>query len=292
MRTPKRLEALSQSMGHAIQLNFFKGIKAFKKRVSAPALLEAWKKGDYQDLMRIIPWNDLPEDLSGMKEPFKQDMKFATDFAISGLPAPSKPLFRYDTKNPKLDRFIEARTATLVTRVSDNTRTIISNAVRRSFNEAGTPRDVSREIRDSIGLLPQHEIAVHNLHSGLLAKGMSPDKAQVMADTYTDKLLDYRATMIGRTESAFAKNYGQLYVWQQAGSENLLPEGSLKVWNNTGPEPCEDCVEMDGVSIGLFEFWNTPDGQSVEVPNEIHPHCNCIMTLEMDGQGEAKPEEE
>lgn len=286
-RTPRRVERLSDQMSHAITVNFAKGIRTFKKKVSPQKLLEAWTQGSYGAVMATIPWEELYGDLVDVHTGIGDTVKGAAKPAIEALPVPAQPLLRYDLENPRIKKYMDTRIGDLVTRINRDTQTAIQDAVKSSFTTAATPRDIANQIKDSIGLLPQHERAVRNYMSGLYKSGATPSRVGELGSAYYDRLLDYRAMMIGRTEAANAANNGQLLVWTQAKDQGLVPPTAKKVWVVMGDEPCEFCEPMDGEAVGLDEVWILDDGTVCMIPNEAHPHCYCKMTLDYGEQTEA-----
>lgn len=282
-RTYKRLSALSTTMGNSVAVNFVKGIRKFKSRISSEKLLDAWKTGNYNKVLEVVPWHQLPEDLAATSAAIGQSAFKASAFVIPSLPAPIEENLRYDTQNPRISNYINSRTGDLVQNIQQDTQDTIQNAVMRSFNEARSPRDVANDIKGSIGLNPRLQNAVTNYRAGLEKGGLMSDvRIESLTNAYYERLLDYRAMMIGRTETRNAVNNGQLLVWQQGADQGLIDRDTArKVWIIDG-DPCEICIAMDGVEVGLDEDWEVEtDGGivNVTVPSEIHPHCMCGMEL-------------
>lgn len=278
-RTYKKLFALSNQMSKAVQVDLVKGIKTFRKRVSSEALHTAWKTGEYSKVLRQIPWEKFPVDLEPAYSKIRDTAFKSTAQTIAQLPPPVKSGLRFDTKNPLIRSYLHKRTGELVTLISHDTQKVIQNAVIRSFNEALTPKQVSSMIRDSIGLLPQHEVAVFNFRNALEKKGESPDRVDELVGNYQDRLLDYRANMIARTETRMATNQGELSVWKEAANQGYFDTNTAnKIWIVDG-DPCEICEPMDGVSVPLYQSWTLNNGDVVDIPTESHPHCMCGMEL-------------
>lgn len=178
----------------------------------------------------------------------------------------------------------------MVVNIQADTQNIIQNAVARSFSNALTPRDVASSIRNSIGLFPGQQTALMNYRQGLKESGMKPDRVDAFSSKYEDRLLDYRAKMIARTETRQATNQGQLFIWQDAQNQDLIAPTAKKVWVVDGA-PCEICEPMDGVAIGLAESWTLPNGDIADIPTDAHPHCFCGMELEFGTEDRPQAEE-
>ncbi len=283
-RTYKRLEALSRQMSRPVQADLIRGISTFKKKVSEKALFEAWKNGNYGHLMETIPWDQLHEDVN-IRKPLQGAIADSAGISLKALPAPIRSDLRFDVKNPGIDRYLNTRAASLVSNIQNDTQQVIQQAVRRSFEQALRPDQIGRAIKGNIGLLPRHALAVDNYRVQLEAQGRAPDVVDALTGSYQDRLLNYRADMIGRTESRMAVNYSQLDIWKTAANSDLISRNDAKkVWVTDG-DPCEICDPMDGVAVGLNDYWILSTGDQVEIPTESHPHCMCGMELDF-GDGD------
>lgn len=290
-RTYKRVFNLSQTMAKQVQVNLVKGIKKFKTKISPDKLYNAWATGSYGKVYEVIPWDQLPEDLGAASKILGGATLASSKFSIDSLPKPIESKLRYDTANPRIRDFMDRRVGELVTNISEGTRANIQTAVGRSFDQALTPRQVADQIKGGIGLLPQHEAAVAKYRDTLVKVGELPGtKIESLANGYADRLLDYRAMLISRTETRAAANWGQLSVWQQAADQGLIDSHTAqKIWVVDG-NPCEICEPMDEEPADLYGFWSLNNGDTVEIPSEAHPNCMCGMELDF-GETEEKTED-
>lgn len=294
-RTYGRVNALSKTMQRAFAVNLVKGIYRFKSRISPAALFEAWKTKDYAAVHEVIPWDKMPEDIDPAFRTLGNGMStIANDIVIPSLPAPTRKSLRYDTANPYVTNHLRTRTSELVVNISSTTQATIQEQVRRSFDFALSPRQVANQIKGSIGLYPQLANAVNNLRLKLEKNGVAPGVVDRQTNAYYERLLDYRAMMIARTETRMAANRSQLAVWRSAADQDLIDRGTAKkVWVVDG-DPCEVCDPMDGIAVPLDEMWvitlKNGTQMSIDVPTESHPHCLCQMELEF-GETEKKIEE-
>lgn len=281
-RTYARLSSLSKNMGRAVQVNLVKGVVTWRNRISNDALFSAWAHKKWEPLFQHIPWEKADGDLAPATGKMKEAFFSGTDVAIVGLPSPVQSRLRFDTKNPNVERLINHRSAEMVKYVTDSTRETIRDAVRNTFDKAWTPRDVATSIKGSIGLLPQHARAVEKYRNGLIEAKIPKGRVIELSNAYADRLLNYRAMMIGRTETRLAVNYGQLSVWQQAAKNGLVDDKAKKVWIVDG-NPCSICEPMDGVAVLIDDAWELDNGDVVDVPTESHPNCYCGMELSFGG---------
>jgi hypothetical protein len=270
-------------MGSAMQVDLLKGIRRFKSRIDPERVYQAWLTGDYSKIIGSVPWNDMPADLNKGLQIAGTTFEHALDLGVASLPPPVRDGFRLDEKNVRIRDFIATRTGAVYSNLSDSSARNIQSWTNRYFSQALTPNRVAAGIRNSICLLPAHEDAVENYRAGLLSGGMSGRRADVMAGEYADRLLDYRANMIARTETKLATNKGQLEVWRQGADEGLIDREKVrKVWLVGGADPCEDCEAMEGARAPIDEPFMMADGTPVDFPPlDVHPHCQCDMMLDL-----------
>jgi hypothetical protein len=282
-RTYTRVTALSNRVSRSVQVDLKHGLEKFKSKINPEKIYEAWLSGNWQKTLEYIPWGMLPQDMAPAGQRLQWGMEEAVAFSKTALPAPIREELRFDRSNPAIRDYMLRRTASLVVDIEDNTKSIIQNAVARSFDQALTPRRVADIIKPSIGLFPRQVTALMNYQLGLEKEGLPRDQVMDKVGEYHDRLLDYRARMIARTETRFATNAGQHAVWDAAADQGLVDrDQTFKRWIVDG-NPCEVCEPMEGKEVPLDETWviTYPDGSTdeVEIPTESHPNCMCGMEL-------------
>lgn len=285
-RTRERLDALSKTMGEAVGVNLARGLRKFKGKIPPEKIYQAWLKRDYHGLMLTVPWQEFSSELEPGWDGTKRAYGEAWDMTSVAVPVPKNEKLRFDTENPRLRAYIASRKAQNFTNLTHDSARNIQGWVTRSFDQALSPKQVAQGIRDQIGLLPAHSKAVAKYKLGLLEAGHSQPSADNLSSEYANRLLDYRAMMIGRTETRLATNQGQLSVWRQAADEGLIDRTTTgKTWITAGPDPCEECIAMDGSTVPLDSPWILKDGDNsgepVECPPlDVHPHCYCTFNIE------------
>lgn len=280
-RTYHRLEGLSRQMAHGVRVDLLRGLNTFKKRIDPDKVYEAWLSRDYEGIRREIPWDQMDHDIEPAFTKVGVGLARAGGISFEALPPPVKSTLRWDTKNPRIRNLIEGRKAENFVNLSTQSAKNIQSWVHNSFDHALSPRQVADRIKDSIGLIPQHQVAVDRYRVGLVTNGATQASADRLASDYAERLLDWRAMTIARTETRIATNQGQLSVWQQAADDNLIDRATArKVWIVDG-DPCPICEPMDGVSVPLDGIWVLSDGSSTDCPPlDVHPNCYCGMELE------------
>jgi hypothetical protein len=297
-RTYARVRALSNTMSKAVTIDLVKGITTFRKRVSPDDLMKAWATRSYGHLMATIPWDKLPDDLGPATSKIAESLNMAGSRTINLLPSPTQDTLRWDFNNPNIRNYLNEVTGRLIVNIRSDTMGTVQRAVQRSFTHGASVRDVSKQIKDTIGLHPIYENAVINYELKMRASGLPSDTIEQRVDAYSDRLLEARAKTVAKTEVRQATNYGQLSVWQQAQQQGLIDKGSKKVWVTCKecitktPSPCDLCAPMDGEEVDIGDYWTLDDGTVCETPSDAHPNCNCGMTIAAAEPGGEETEEE
>lgn len=283
-RTRARLDSLSRKMANSMGVSLTNGIKKFRSSVDPAKVYDAWMRQDYSKIIDNIPWAGLYEKTDEAFDHDGKAMQGGWEISREAIPAPKDPGLRWDLSNPKIRTFIASRRALNFTSLSEDSAANIRSWTTASFERALSPRQVAEGIKGQIGLLPAHAKAVERYRGGLLAGGMHPLGANTLSNEYADRLLDYRAMMIGRTETKLATNQGQLSVWRQAADQGLVNRHTTgKRWITMGPDPCDICEPMDGKTVALDSSWTLDDGTPCDCPPDgTHPHCECSFDIVYD----------
>lgn len=282
----KRLQAKSLAMEKAVRLDLVRGITTFKNRVSAKALAEAIATGGVDALRKLIPWDRLSDDLGKATRSIGKAVLDAGAATVPTVPAPKDVRLRFDINNPGLQKYIAERAGSLITGITDEQRGIIQRAVTSGFERRRTPLSMAKEIRGSIGLNERQATAVQNYRNKLAEDGATDARADKLTGAYQERLLDQRAFLIARTETAEATSQGQLAVWTSALDQGLIEPSTQKQWViNAGACP-KICLPMDGKSVPVTASWQISDGKGgvrlVDTVTQAHPGCRCGQALLFD----------
>lgn len=277
--TKSRVDALARRMDGAVKMDFLRGIESFRRKVDPEDLLRSFLTGNYSKVVRTAPWHKLGDDMEPALARLGKAMLAGAQQTVKALPVPSA--FRYSPANAKIESYLRTRTGELITTSEKGMLEAVRAATTRSMTHALTPQQVAREVRGSIGLNAPQARALANYRSGLARDPkVKPERAEALAEGYRARLLDQRATMIGRTEVRFAANAGQQDIWEAAQDRGYLPHDAQRVWVVDG-NPCKElCLPMDGIAVGLYEPWTLPDGREVHNPTDSHPNCYCLASIQ------------
>lgn len=189
--------------------------------------------------------------------------------------------FQFDIINPRAAQAALNIGSYLVRYINESVRERLREIIAEQTSGLIGVAEARRMIRDRVGLLPQHAVAVQNYEAGLLATGIDPTRVQTLAARYSERLLRYRGEMISRTEVARATSVGQQEYWLQARDAGRLPPNTMRIWIvNIDELTCDICRPMqDSEPIGLEDYWTTVEGDTVYYPTQSHPNCRCTTGL-------------
>jgi len=108
------------------------------------------------------------------------------------------------------------------------------------------------------------------------------ERAAELHERYQQRLLNWRADTIARTESMMASNQGQQALWGQARDSGLLSaQYTRRKWLNTGDSRlCQLCAPVPAMNpegVELDKPFRTPKGEVLSPP--LHPSCRCTTRL-------------
>lgn len=228
----------------------------------------------------------------------KQSIAKAEGFAgvyrrtvVAGAEAEPSFTARLDVINPAAAEIARERAAVLLEDLSDAARETARQVFGQALLGQMSVGETDRRIRALIGLSPRDATAAATYRSGLQSvidgtgtvdtptladrrfslASLTPEKADVMADRYAQRLLARRAELIARTEVLRAVHEGQRVLWDDAASQGLFdPATARRVWVATEDgRICPECAELDGTEFSFDEFEQPP----------AHPQCRCTMSL-------------
>jgi hypothetical protein len=236
-------------------------------------LAEALRANDLDAAMDAIPWSKLerlqheitPELRSVLN---KSGAAAAKQLGMQGIK------LNFDQTNPEAVTWITQHAGELVTQnVLPLSRQAIRAIIQKSFEAGIPPASAARMIRKEIGLLPRHVDAVLKYRNRLL-KEYELEEAERRAQKYAQKLLNWRAKNIARTETIRALNVGQQQLWQQAIDKGLMRENE---WEREwfASDACAICTDLDGTRAPL----NAPFEGGYFMPPDPHPSCRCAVGL-------------
>ena len=171
----------------------------------------------------------------------------------------------------------EAHAAELVDAITDTARGAVRSIIVRAQREGRSGDAVAAEVRSVIGLHPRWATAVANRRRALESAKtpMTAARVDALVAQYRDRLLDYQARTLARTELLRASNMGAMEGYRQAVETGALPVDFARVWVTAKDERrCEICRDLAGKVVhGLTEEYVSIVGPIRHPP--AHFSCRC-----------------
>jgi hypothetical protein len=242
------------------------GIK-WAKRISAAYL--AWAKSEKKSRTLAIK----PFDPSPFIESTFYDSGEAQLGAIGKLVGME---VSFDLKSQTAIDWVKKYSADQVKHIDQTQKMAVRQVKLSGLQDGLSIQEQKVLIKQSVGLLPQHVIAVDTFKQGLLDSGTLIEDATLQADRYAVKLLTYRANMIAVTEGMTASNEGHRQTNIDAVERGIIdPDEYKQMWVVSGlPNVCDECLDANGTRSdigGLF-----PNG-TLGPPLHPHDHCGTIL---------------
>lgn len=183
---------------------------------------------------------------------------------------------KFDLRSPQAEAWIKKYSGEQIKYISKANQLAIRQIKLRAFQEGLTIQAQRKLIKQYIGLLPQHVVAIGNYQDQLIASGMDKASAERLAAKYREKLLLYRANMIAETEGMAASNNGARISNESAVKRGILSRDEYEQeWVVSGlRNVCDRCKAMSGKRAPIGgTFSNGTRGPP------IHPHDHCGVVI-------------
>lgn len=197
-------------------------------------------------------------------------------------------LIRFDVANTRAAAWADKNAATLVRGLTTESRETVRQVIADGVRAGANPREIARDLRDSIGLTPSQAQAVANYrtqletgdYSGALDRALSgahsdrtiaaaqradraltSDQIDLAVERYRSNYVSYRAEVIARTEALRAVHAGNHELYRQAIERGDVDADQLtREWNHAGHgrNSRPGHVEMQDQERGIEEPFENP----------------------------------
>jgi hypothetical protein len=225
------------------------------------------------------------------------------------------PVIHFDETNDRAVARAKANQLAYETGLADEQREKIQTALVEGRARGDNPRAVARRIRDGLGLTATQEAAVDSYRQALeqsdftnalgreLRDGRSdrllvrlrdsggsltPKQVDSIVDRYRSNYIDYRATVIARTEGLKALHEGNEELFRQAIDDGHVEADALvREWNHAGHggDSRPGHVKLDGTRQPFGEpFENPVTGVKLMYPGDASAplsetiQCRCAIS--------------
>jgi len=222
-----------------------------KGRIPLEQLAQALEAGNYDSVIRLIDQaatSVAPATAAAWRRAIAEIVlktAAASAVKVGGLFG-----FTFNIFNPNVLAMIDAMTGDRVL-VDDATKAAIKYIMRAGKLEGISPPDEAKMIRALIGPTPQHQDAAYRHLQSMLESGVPTKRALQNFYMYSNRLTNWRADVIVRTEGIQAANAGRLSMWDQLIDDGVIERDRAKLmWRVTDDDRlCPYCAPMDGQQI-------------------------------------------
>lgn len=233
---------------------------------------------------------------------------------------------RFNTRALNAEQWLSEQSSQKVTRLSDEQTQVLRNALTDGLERGDNPITIARNVAGRIdkktgrrvggiiGLSNPQEEALRRARQELSSletmnrfkaralrdrtldrlinraiheqRPLTDAEIQQLLDRYSDRMLDFRARTIARTETMSALHAGKRQAYQQAIDEGSVSQQELRrVWDSTGDNKVrESHAAIDGEEVGWDEPYSNglmyPGDQSG--PPEEVINCRCDEFIRID----------
>lgn len=267
----KAIESLIALTIPEIQQIFLQQMQDVVDRAMLDEMVAAIEAGDAERLFQATGFTPavLNPIVDRIERMYRETAEIQADEFPSRIRTPTGAvIFRFDMRNPAVEREIRQHSSELITRITDETREVVRVTLERGQIAGRNPRNTAldivgrvdpstkKRIGGVIGLTPNQERWVNSARRYLttadekyftlslrdkrfdntIRRYMEQGKA-VPAETlekalvsYKNRALKYRADVIARTETIGAASRSRHRVHQQLIDDGTLPASAIKKW--------------------------------------------------------------
>jgi hypothetical protein len=261
--------------------SFLTAVASTQDELVMARVSEALARGDLAGAESLINWATFTAEMAAIQQVALELVQEAGKLTAADLTEQSGITMTFDLLNPRAVEHLQAHGAELVTQVTEETKAAIRSILEAGFQAGEGVDQLAGKVRAYIGLTQRQAQAVENLYDRLVAEGKPPGWIESQAAAYRERLLDYRAEMIARTETIGAASEGQREAWRQAVDGGLVTgEEYERVWIVTPDDRlCDECAGMENQRAPIGGTY--PDGS--DGPTK-HPGCRCAEGLVRRGE--------
>lgn len=226
-------------------------------------------------------------------------------------------LVRFDATNNRAASWADQNTLDKVREVTQEQRDMLRRVHSDGVAAGLNPKDIARDMRDSIGLTDYQAQIVQNYRRALvqgdyadaLARELSdgrsdrsvaaaqnagtalkPEQIDTMVERYRQNWIGYRAETIARTEGLRVAHQGTREAFQQAiDGGHAEAEQLEREWHHTsaGRHPRATHAEMDGQKRGMDEKFESGSGAELLYPGDPDAdpsetaNCRCAVSTRL-----------
>lgn len=279
-RTTSAIDAIASRLEPDLKSVFLDAVAAARDATDIDRIATLLLSGTIDQAAAAAGIQQLEASLGNLTPILQAGFLGGGDYAARRL-ADAGIAISFDLVNPRAVAWAEQYAGDLITSIGEETRAGVRTLIAASIEDGISPRDTARRLRDMVGLTVRQQDAVASMARRLHEQGLDPELVERRTNRFAQAQLRYRADTIARTETMAAVNNGQDGLWVEAREQGLLdPNTTKREWVVTDDDLLDErtCEPMAGQQVGLYEEFETPDGERLKVP-PAHPRCRCTVRL-------------
>jgi hypothetical protein len=225
-------------------------------------------------------------------------------------------LIKFDAVNHRAVQWARRNEIELRGSIETEQKALISRVIADGVAEGRNPREVARDVRDSIGLTDYQARIVENYRKALQAgdssaldreltdgrddrtlaaairdqRSLSSDQIDKMVERYRSNWVGYRAETIARTEGLRVAHQGSREAFQQAIDGGHVEASQLeRQWHHAsgGKDPRPEHIEMNGQRRAMNEPFESGSGKELMYPGDPDAdpsetlNCRCAVSTRL-----------
>lgn len=257
---------------------YLKLVREARSRIPMQELQQAIASRNQAEIMRIVTdavGRVNPETVSAWRSVIEE--VFGRTALATAAKVQSVFGFAFNLYDPGVLGEIDRMVADQV-QVGDDVKLAIKNVVNEGWTEGITPYNQGRIIRSMVGPTWNHIIAAKKYLEGMKQAGVPEETMIRNHELYENRLVNWRANTISRTENIRAANAGRVATWIQMAKDGFLePNRMWLKWFVTDDDRlCPLCAPMDEKEVRFGSmFVSTERGYPGE-PERRQPRYDTI----------------
>ncbi len=297
-----------------LRAEFETAIRRHGARINVQALAEALARGDVAEAERIA--NIEPRDVFPLGE-ILRGIFFGGAALVGRNRRGVVGEFRFDGRAPEAEAWASQNSARLVTRITEESRDAVREAIRGGFEQNRAPRAVALEIAGRrvgngrsggmVGLTGPQAASITNARAALasgdparmreylklalrdrrfdaiirkaIKEGRPIKGADLdrLLDAHKAKALGYRAKVIAQAETFKAAAAGRDQAYRQMLSMPGVTGVTVRWQHNLSAEPRVEHVAMNGTVVQIGQPFMFPDGTMMRYPHDENAPARHVI---------------
>lgn len=273
----QKLHSIADDHEDDFREHFLEATGNVKDELILERMKEGFEAGDVNQVMRQVDWQNYGLDLEPLMRDYTVTIQEAGQDVIAHLP-PNYRNVNFNINHPRVIEYVQERSGFLIEAITEGNRRAVRNIITDAHIRGYHPDVAARHIRNVVGLTDRQSRAVDNYVNRLIEDGVPQRHAFERGEEYSERLLDYRAERIARTETMEAVNTAQHETILQGVEQDIIPEAdTIKRYLVTPDDRlCDFCSPVEDQEQDIRAEFTTPLGNFQYPP--IHPNCRCSVT--------------